>query len=40
MYKGTPYTNKHVKKREQKRVMDQHRTHLDHMRPFTGTLDG
>lgn len=40
MYKGTPYVNKHVKKREQERSMDYHRVNLGQVRPVTGTLEG
>ena len=40
MYKGTPYVNKHVKKREQERLMDYHKVNLNHVRPVTGTLEG
>lgn len=40
MYKGTPYVNKHVKKREQERSMDYHKVNLNHVRPVTGTLEG
>lgn len=39
MYKGIPYTNKHVKRREEERIMGQHKLNLYHIRPVTGTIE-
>lgn len=40
MYRGTPYVNRHIKRREQERSMDYHANNLSRVRPLTHTLDG
>lgn len=39
MYKGKPYINKHVRKWDQERNMEQHLSNLYNIRPRTGTID-
>ena len=39
MFRGTAYTNRHIKKRDEDRSMDYHRFNLANVRPITGTID-
>jgi hypothetical protein len=39
MYRGAPFSNKHVKRRQEEKYMDYHKINLHNMRPVTGTLE-
>ena len=39
MFKGKPYVNKHVKRWDQDRFMEQHISNLQHVRPRIGTIE-
>lgn len=39
MYRGKPYINRHVRKWDQERDMEQHVSNLCHIRPRTGTIE-
>lgn len=40
MYKGAPYVNKIVKKKDQQRNLYNHRQNLRNIRPLTSNIDG
>ena len=39
MFKGTPYVNRHIKRRDEERSMDFHRFNLTHIRPYPTTIE-
>ena len=39
MYRGTPFLNRHIKRKEQERTMEYHVSNLTQIRPRTSTID-
>ena len=39
MYRGMPYMNKHVRRKEEERTMNYHLNKLTEIRPVTSTID-
>ena len=39
MYRGTPFLNRHIKRKEQERAMEYHASNLTQIRPRTSTID-